>query len=71
MKLSECTIGTLVIEKPLLPYYTTPRRIGHVVGLATDYNGQVMPVVQWAREFTLDAEKPRTSDVANLDRYTD
>lgn len=47
MKLSQCTIGTLVIQYKPYDCPTMPR-IGHVVGLEVNNIGETIPTVQFA-----------------------
>ena len=49
MKLSECTGGTLVVDKRLLEIRKgKSRRIGMVKGVRDNPSGEVIPLVEWA-----------------------
>lgn len=70
MKLSECTIGTLVIEH-LRNRPDQKPRIGHVVGLEENNIGEIIPTVQWAQEWLKLPSRPIGFHHANLDRLVD
>ncbi len=77
MKLSECTMGTLVIEKRIPGgSHTEPLRIGHVAGLAVSAIGETIPVIQFAkpyRSFACEAipNPPVEHHHGNLDKLVD
>jgi hypothetical protein len=48
MKLSECLIGIIVIEKKENVSVDKMPRIGHVIGLTEGEAGTIIPLVQWA-----------------------
>jgi len=61
MKLSECTIGTIVTQ---LSAYEPEAvgRIGHIVGLDTNSTGEVIPVVQFAQPYRSFAQPVAPND---------
>ena len=55
MKLSQCTIGVLVIETRVPGgAHTAPLRIGHVAGLEMNSTGEVIPLIKFANPYTLE-----------------
>jgi len=76
MKLSECKMGEIVIERPRnsdMAQNINLRRIGHIVGLGRNMAGHIIPIVRWAEKNYVDScnkvkpEEPFNHN--NLDIY--
>lgn len=52
VKLSNCRLGSLVVENPERVTKGKHPRIGHITGLTHNAVGEVMVVVRWAGDFT-------------------
>lgn len=75
MKLSECTLGTLVIEH-LRNRPDQKPRIGHIVGLTTNSTDEIIPVVQLAQPYRAFGHRAPPNEPFgihhnNLDRLVD
>lgn len=75
MKLSECTIGTIVVQSRV---YSVALKscIGHIVGLEVNSTGEVIPIIQFAQPYRPFTQPKAPNDPiavhhANLDRLVD
>lgn len=72
MKLSECTIGTLVKERRIPGgSQTASLRIGHVVGLEVNNVGETIPTIRFAKPFPDQDYAATGYNHHNLDKLTD